>query len=108
MRGADLLGLPVRSPSDRDLGTVLDVRLVQDGPLLGAFAAMRVQGFVVGRRRTASRLGYDRHEAHGPWLIRVLVRRLTRSNRFLAWEDCELAEGQVRSLVEELAPLPTL
>lgn len=97
MRGADLIGLPVVGPGGEDLGRVRDVRLVQDGPLLGAFAALRVQGLVVGRTGVASRLGYDRYDAHGPWLVKRLVSALTSDNGFLPWEDVELHDDHVRA-----------
>ncbi len=108
MRGADLLGLPVVGPGGEDLGRVLDARLVQDGPLLGAFAALRVEGLVVGRRPLASRLGYDRYDAQGPWLVAVLVKRLTRRTRYLPWDDLELTDTEVRSSRSDLGPVPPI
>lgn len=107
MRGNDLLGLPVVGPDGEDLGRVRDVRLVQDGPLLGAYAALRVAGLVVGHQRVASRLGYDRYDVHGPWLVRALVRRLTADNGYLAWDDVELAESEVRARVRP-RPVPSI
>lgn len=108
MRGSDLMGLPVVGPGGEALGMVLDVRLVQDGPLLGAYAALRVQGFVVGRRRLAARLGYDRFDAQGPWLVARLVGWLTRDTRYLPWEDAELDDGVVRSHRDVLAAVPVI
>ena len=108
MRGSDLLGLRVVGPSGEPLGSVLDVRLVQDGPLLGAYAALRIEGLVVGRRRLAARLGYDRFDAQGPWLVARVVSWLTRATRYLPWEDAELAEGVVRSRRDALPALPTI
>jgi hypothetical protein len=108
MRGHELLGLPVVDPSGRELGRVLDVRLVQDGPLLGAFAALRVEGLVVGTRRATSRLGYDRYDAHGPWLVRVLVHRLLRGTGYLRWSELELADGVVHSSLTELPSVPAI
>ncbi len=102
MRGSDLLGLPVRGPAGERLGEVLDVRLVQDGPLLGAYAALRVQGLVVGRRLLLSHLGYDRAGISGPWLVSALVRRMTADNRFLPWDEATVADGEVRSARAEL------
>ncbi|MDX6267425.1 MAG: hypothetical protein QOD70_2165 [Frankiales bacterium] len=106
MRGSDLLGAPVVSRSGAALGRVLDVRLVQDGPLLGAFAAMRVEGLVVGHRRTSARLGYDRVEAHGPLLVATVVRWLARDNRYLPWEQASLEGHRVVSGLDELLPVP--
>src|ERR671923_285859 len=40
-------------------GHVHDVRLVQDGPVIGGFgASLRVDGLIVGPRSTGGRLGY--------------------------------------------------
>lgn len=102
MRGHELLGLPVIGPDGEDLGTVLDLRLTQDGPLLGAFAALRVAGFVVGRRRFASRLGYDRFDAQGPWLVARLVHWTTRHTRYLPWDDATVEDGRVLSALTHL------
>ena len=108
MRASDVLGRPVIGPAGTPLGMVVDVRLVQDGPLLGAFAALRIEGFVVGRHRLASRLGYDRFDAQGPWVVGHLVRLLTRSTRYLPWEDAELLEDSVRSRRSELDRVPSI
>jgi hypothetical protein len=112
VRGAELLGLPVVGPGGEQLGKVLDVRLVQDGPLLGAYAALRVEGLIVGNRPTASRLGYDRFDGQfdvrGPWLLAVCVRYLTRQTRYLPWEEAELSAGTVRSRVGNLPTVPKI
>lgn len=106
MRASEVIGLPVRGPGGHDHGQVLDVRLVQDGPLRGAFAAMRVEGLVVGHHTMAAHLGYDRAGTTGPWLVRTAVRRLTRGNRFLPWEDARIdPDGVVRTDRSELEPL---
>ena len=94
MRASDLIGLHVLGPDGRRHGQVLDVRLVQDGPLRGAWAALRVEGLVVGHHTLAAHLGYDRASTTGPWLVRVAVRWLTRSNCFLPWDDARV-EGSV-------------
>jgi len=108
VRGADLLGRPVVGPEGQPLGKVLDVRLVQDGPLLGAFAALRIEGFVVGQHGLAARLGYDRYDAQGPWLVARLVRWITRDTRYLPWDDAEIEEGSVRSRLTQLGPVPPI
>jgi hypothetical protein len=106
MRGRELLNLPVYDTDGQQLGTVLDVRLVQDGPLLGAFAALRVEGLIVGRRHLASRLGYDRHDLSGPWLLRQLVRCVTRHTGYLPWSAVTLHAGGVTS-TSPLLQVPT-
>jgi hypothetical protein len=96
MRASELIGLPVVGPNGRH-GQVLDVRLVQDGPLRGAYAALRVEGLVVGHHTLAAHLGYDRASTRGPWLVRVVVQALTRSNRFVPWAEVRLEDGVVRT-----------
>jgi hypothetical protein len=105
MRGSDVIGLTVLGPGDKELGRVLDVRLVQDGPLMGAYAALRVEALVVGHHRVAAHLGYDRGDTSGPWMVRTLVRLLTRSNRSLPWSEARLEGGVVRTDRQELDDL---
>jgi hypothetical protein len=108
MRASDLLGLPVEAADGTPLGVVLDVRLVQDGPLLGAFAALRVDGLIVGKHRLAARLGYDRYAPHGPALLRALVRWWTRHNGFLPWPDAAVTAGRVVARVTQLPAVPPI
>jgi sporulation protein YlmC with PRC-barrel domain len=105
MRAADLLGRPVTAPDGRLIGKVLDIRVVQDGPLLGAFAALRVDGLVVGRRALASRLGYARAQVAGPVLVAALVRRLMRDNVYLPWSEVAEVGEVVRSRSADLGPV---
>jgi hypothetical protein len=109
MRAADLLGAEVFAPDGTHLGEVLDIRLEQDGPMLGADLALQIRGFVVGRRRLASHLGYDRANVNGPWLVNAVVQWLMKDNRFLAWDDVAvLAPRRIESRVPQLEPVPTL
>lgn len=107
MRASELLSLPVVGPSGEQLGTVIDVRLVQDGPLLGGYAALRIEGLVVGRHRVSSRLGYDRYSRPGPALVRRVVGRLTRNNGYLLWDQVQLGEDRVHARAEP-GPIPPL
>jgi hypothetical protein len=109
MRSADLLGAEVFAPDGTHLGEVLDIRLEQDGPMLGADLALQIRGFVVGRRRLASHLGYDRANVNGPWLVNAVVQWLSKDNRFLPWADvAQLADRRIESRVGELGPVPLL
>jgi hypothetical protein len=109
MRAAEVLGADVHGPDGTRLGKVLDIRLVQDGPLLGADCALQIQGFVIGRRWLASHLGYDRANVNGPALVNAIVQRLCAGNRFLPWDDvAQLAPGRVESRVAQLGPVPML
>ncbi|MCW2571246.1 MAG: hypothetical protein JWO88_1304 [Frankiales bacterium] len=109
MRAADILGAEVVGPDGARLGMVLDVRLVQDGPMLGADCALRIDGFVVGRRWLASHLGYDRANVNGPALVNAIVQRLCAGNRYLPWDHvAQLAPGHVECGVSQLGPVPML
>lgn len=76
MRLSDLLGREVVTEDGEGLGRVRDVRLVQDGPLLGTWgAALRVEALIVGRGAVLARLGFSHdtpsepdllQRAHGP------------------------------------------
>jgi hypothetical protein len=58
MRLSELLGAEAVDQAGRSACHVHDVRLVQDGPLVGGFgASLRVDGLLVGRRAVGARLG---------------------------------------------------
>ena len=72
MRMSDLLGSTVRDVAGRRLGDVHDVRLVQNGPILGSWgAALTVDALLIGPHAVGVRLGYGRSEVQGPWAVRV-------------------------------------
>lgn len=89
MKASDLLGRRVVDAHGADLGVITDLRCIQDGPLRGSMAAPRVQELIVSPRRVGSLLGYDRRDQQGPWLIRVIVRRLHRRLLLVPWEAIE-------------------
>ena len=111
MRASDLLGARVVDAGGAELGTVSDVRLVQDGPLLGTWgAALRVAGLVVSPRRSGSYLGYDRGGVRGPWLVAHVVRWLHRHAVYVGWEDvaaCESGTVRLSRSVGDSTPHPT-
>jgi sporulation protein YlmC with PRC-barrel domain len=86
MRLSELLGREVRDSAGAHVGTVIDVRLAQDGPpqQLGP-ARIRVTGLVVSPRHSGRLLGYDRVPYEGPWLIRVLVRAYNHGTHYVPW-----------------------
>lgn len=106
MRASDLLGRRVVGTDGRALGKVVDIRVVQDGPLLGAFAALRIDGLVVGKRALTSRLGYDRAHAGGPLLVSAVVRRLMAGNCYLPWDAVEEVGDAIRTSAADLGPVP--
>jgi hypothetical protein len=96
MRLSDLLGAEVRDQNERPLGVVADVRLVQDGPILGTFgAAFRVHGLVIGPRRFGAHLGFDRANVRGPLLLTWFFGLVQRPLTYATWT-------MVRSVEEHL------
>jgi hypothetical protein len=87
MRASDLIGRDVVTADGTSVGVVTDLRCVQDGPVRGTHAALRVDALLVSRHHTGSVLGYDRRRQQGPWLIRAVVRRLHRHMRVVPWSD---------------------
>jgi hypothetical protein len=99
MRLSDLLHCRVTSTAGRQLGRVVDVRLVQDGPMVDGFgSALRVEGLLVGRSALGSRLGYHRGGLKGPWLLRVLFRALERRALQISWADVASWDPEERVL----------
>ena len=87
MRLSDLLRSEVVDTNGRRYGTVEDVLIVQDGPLLLPFgAAFRVDRLIVGTRRVGTRLGYNREGIRGPWVLRALFGAIERRAHEIAWD----------------------
>src|SRR5438105_5066620 len=87
MRTIDLVGRAVLDPDGRQLGRVVDLRLVDARPSGGALPTLRVDGLVVSPRRIAAHWGYDRYAQQGPWLLRRFARWWQRPARYVRWED---------------------
>jgi sporulation protein YlmC with PRC-barrel domain len=88
VRLSALLGVPVEDREGRELGSVHDVRLVQDGPEAGAFgSALTVRSLVVGPASLGTRLGFDRKDVKGPWPLLVAMRRLLRRGVLVDWTE---------------------
>jgi sporulation protein YlmC with PRC-barrel domain len=95
MRLSDLLGADVVDEAGRSAGHVHDVRLVQDGPLVGAFgASLRVDGLIVGRRSIGARLGYERRQMRGPLLVKLLAGWLYHDGRYVHWDRVQSVEEE--------------
>lgn len=98
MRMSELVGVPVVDESGRTLGKVHDLRLVADGAAYPATGnrAYRVHALVVGAGTVGMRLGYARGHVQGPWLLRVLARRLRRRRHEIPWEAVrEVTPGRI-------------
>ena len=87
MRLSDLLHSRVIDVDGVDLGRVKDVLVDRDADFL-------VEGLVVGGYY-ATRLGFERGGAQGPWPISALFRRLERRARFVPWDAVERCEDDV-------------
>jgi|ERR671930_175431 hypothetical protein len=95
MRLSDLLGAEVLDGRGRSAGKVYDVRLVQQGRILGTFgAALEVAGLLVGHHPIGARLGYERTEMRGPLLLKLLFRWLQRDGRYVPWDRIRSIEPQ--------------
>ena len=107
MRASDLLGARVEDSGGAGVGTVSDIRMVQDGPVLGTWgAAFRVEGLVVSARNTGSFLGYERGNVHRPWLVATVVKLLHRDAVFVPWEDVSSCDDRVVRVRRPRADLP--
>ena len=109
MNLSDLLHARVVDANGDVVGSVDDVRLVQDGPLMLPFgAAFRVEGLAVGRHAPGRRLGYEHGGVRNPWLIRALLGLLGQNSCYVPWSDVETWNGEVVRLSrrrDELAAL---
>jgi hypothetical protein len=95
MRLSDVLGCEVFDADGDSLGHVHDVRLIADGPVVGAFGpSLRVHGILVGRGSIGARLGLGRDEMRGPWLLKVIFGR--RPRHLVDWNDiASMREGRI-------------
>lgn len=107
MRISELLGAPVHDPDGESVGKVVDVRLVQDGPLQFPYgAALRLDGFIVAERTPMRLLGYERDVR--PAVFRFLVRALAGTVRFVSYDGSErLEDGSLRTR-DRRSQLPVL
>ena len=96
MRSSELIGQLVVDSTGRELGIVVDLRCVQDGPLTGVTPVLRVHALIVSGRHTGTLLGYDRRAQQGPWLIRRAVQRLHPNLQVIPWTAVADHTPQVR------------
>jgi hypothetical protein len=95
MNLSDLLHADVVDCNDEGVGAIDDVRVVQDGPLLAPFgAALRIEGLAVGHRALGRRLGYGHGGIRGPWLLRIILARLSARSYYVDWTDVEEWDGK--------------
>ncbi|MFG3579939.1 PRC-barrel domain-containing protein [Micromonospora chersina] len=86
MRAGGILGRPVRDHDGRVLGRVADIETRRDDA-----GRERVTALVVTAGRWGRLLGYERHEAGGPWLLEKLARAVLRRHLTrVPWPDVRL------------------
>ena len=96
MRLSELLDRRVVDDTGHEFGRVLDVRLVQDGPVQPSFgAAYRLQGLIVGPPRAGTRLGYGRTGMTGPAMLAAPLRVRHRAVRFVPWDRVARLDTEV-------------
>ena len=86
---SELFATNVYTADGKALGPVRDVRLVQDGPLDGYDARLRVDTLVVARRSMGLRLGYHHGGVRGPWLIRKVILAFSSKVHTIDWNDID-------------------
>lgn len=77
----------------RQLGFVVDVRLVLDGPVTGLLAAPRVLGLLVSARTRTSFMGYERTSTNAPALVARYLAHRHRGTFLVRWEDVLAVTG---------------
>jgi hypothetical protein len=107
MRASDLLGAEVLDRWGEPVGKVNDIRLVQDGPLIGSFgAALRVDALLAGPGSVGARLGYERADVRGPLPLKAFFATIHRHMSVVSWEHIAAIEhGRIRLRIEK-AKLP--
>jgi hypothetical protein len=111
MRLSDLLHSTVVDADGTEMGSVDDVRLVQDGPLVGVFgASFRVEGILIGHGGIGVRLGFHRARVKGPRPLKMLFGWLERRSHYVPWADVVSAgDGVVRlsKPAADVGPVPS-
>jgi hypothetical protein len=107
VRLAELTGARLVDSTGREVATVHDVRLTQDGPVheATARAAFRVRALVVGSGHVGLHLGYGGRESRGPTMLRVPLERLARNAKLVDWSLIEEISGRrirIRCAFDEL------
>src|SRR5690242_5392785 len=88
-----LIGRRVLSADGREVGRVLDVRAGGSHRTPAGGPALAAEALVIGPHRIGGRLGYDRTEFQGPWVLRTLMRMLHRRSRLVPWSAVEAFGG---------------
>lgn len=93
MRSTHFLGSDVFDVHGQELGSVHDVRLVQDGPRIGSFGdGFRVRALLLGPTAIGARLGFERGQLRGPWPLDALFRAIHRRMLVATWDQVAAIE----------------
>jgi hypothetical protein len=105
MRAGELIGRPARDAAGRNLGAIREIR-TEATPRGDGLPELVVRGVIVGRTRVRL-FGYQRHDQRGPAVLVAFVRWVHRHSRYVAWDDLDLTETEirVRRPFAELAPI---
>lgn len=82
MRATDLMSCTVLDETGSPVGRVHDIRILRHGNA-GRF---RIAGLAVGGGRLAHLWGFAEKRAKGPWLLRAITARGSRTARFVPAE----------------------
>jgi sporulation protein YlmC with PRC-barrel domain len=98
VRVSDLLGAEVLDARGAELGGAYDVRLLQDGLVVGPFgASLRLRSLLIGATAIGARLGFERRDMRGPWPLRAAFSALHGRLRPAAWEEIvAIEEDRIR------------
>jgi hypothetical protein len=106
---SELLRSSVTDADGQPLGSVNDVRLVQDGPYIEGFgAALRVDELIVGAGSLGVRLGYYDGRIRGPALLAWILGAMARRAHRVAWSDVASWDGTTVVLRCRAHELPRL
>ena len=112
MRIGELLGKTATDSQGARVGVVVDVRLVQDGPIIGGHrAALRLDGLLLSNKWLRL-FGYEGGPGpDGPWLVKSLVKRWHGEIWYVPWSDVSEVRDQhvvLRVLADSLQTLQDL
>jgi sporulation protein YlmC with PRC-barrel domain len=102
VRVSDLMGAEVLDVRGAELGRVYDVRLIQDGLVLGPFgASLRLRSLLIGITAIGARLGFERSDVRGPWPLHAAFSALHGRIRPATWDEiASIEEDRIRLRID--------
>jgi hypothetical protein len=86
MRATDLLSSTVVDETGTAVGRIHDIRITRHDPSDDEGGRFRIAGLAVGRGLLAHAWGFAEKRAVGPWLLRAITARGSRTARFVPAE----------------------